>query len=212
MLNINLQGEEVLLLAERALFWTAQKTLIISDLHWGKVGHFRKHGIAMPANTQHHDENRLAQLVKEHKAERLIITGDLFHSRQNNEVDVFSHWRKMHSELHIDLVAGNHDILPEEKYGSWNITLHKENLWLEPFLFTHEIPQHCTQYCIHGHVHPAVRLTGKGNQAIKLDCFCEDEDRLILPAFGQFTGNKLMHIPDHRHIYVIAEDKVMQWK
>jgi DNA ligase-associated metallophosphoesterase len=212
MLSITLQGEQITLLAERALLWPAQKTLIVSDLHWGKAGHFRKHGIAVPVKTQEQDEIRLSKLVHEHDVERLIVAGDLFHSKQNNEVDGFSHWRKSHSGLRIDLVIGNHDILPEEKYLSWDIHLHKDCLQLDPFHIMHDIPESCEQFCIHGHVHPAVRLTGKGNQALKLDCFCEDGERFILPSFGQFTGNKLMNVAEHKHIYVIADDKVMQWK
>lgn len=212
MLEITLEGEQITLLPERALLWAAQKTLVVSDLHWGKTGHFRKHGIAVPITTQQQDEIRLAKLVKEHGVERLVIAGDLFHSKQNKEVDIFSHWREMHPDLDIDLVIGNHDILKPEKYQSWNIRTHKESLLLAPFLITHDIPENCDRFCIHGHVHPAVRLTGKGNQAIKLDCFCEDNDRIILPAFGLFTGNHLLHIPDHKHIYIIVDDKVMQWK
>ena len=52
MLNINLKGEAITLLAERGLLWPVQKALIVADLHWGKAGHFRKHGIAVPAKTQ----------------------------------------------------------------------------------------------------------------------------------------------------------------
>lgn len=211
MLEITLKGEQLTLLPERALLWPAQKTLIVADLHWGKSGHFRKHGIAIPANTQQQDEIRLAKIIREHGVERLVVAGDMFHSKQNKEVDIFSHWRNNHRSLHIDLITGNHDILPKEKYGAWDMSQHEE-LHLGPFVVMHDIPEDCDTFCIHGHVHPAVKLHGKGNQTIKLCCFAEDEHRFILPAFGQFTGTHSLHIPDYEHIYVIVEDKVMQWK
>ncbi len=211
MLHIILQGEELVLLPQRALLWPAQKTLLVADLHWGKSGHFRKHGIAIPANAHRQDELKLAALIREHNVERLIVAGDMFHSRQNNEVDGFAHWRNSHAALHIDLVTGNHDILPAEKYTEWNMTRH-DSLQLGPFMVMHDAPATCEQFCIHGHIHPAVRLHGKGNQSLKLCCFAQDARRLILPAFGQFTGTHSLHIPDYEHIYVIAEDKVMQWK
>jgi DNA ligase-associated metallophosphoesterase len=211
MLDITLKGEQLTLLPERALLWPSQKTLIVADLHWGKSGHFRKHGIAIPASAQQQDEIKLARIIKEHNVERLVVAGDLFHSKQNNEVDVFTHWRSSHESLHIDLVTGNHDILPKEKYEAWNMTQAK-SMQLGPFLIEHDIPKDCDTFCIHGHVHPAVRLTGKGNQAIKLCCFAEDDRRFILPAFGQFTGTHTLNTADYKHIYVIAEDKVMKWK
>lgn len=212
MLDIILRGEQLKLLAEKAVLWPAQKTLIVSDLHWGKSGHFRKHGIAIPANSQQQDELRLASIIKKHEVERLIIAGDLFHSRHNNEVEIFSYWRQAHQSLHIDLVAGNHDILPTEKYTSWQMELHKSGMYIGPFAIMHDIPDSCEHFCIHGHVHPAVRITGRGNQALKLSCFCEDEERFILPAFGNFTGTHLLHPDEHKHIYVIAEQNVIRWK
>src|ERR1044071_1772764 len=176
MLDIVLQGESVKLLAERALYWPAQKMLIVADLHWGKSAHFRKHGIAIPGSTQTRDEVKLARLVREYSAERLVIAGDMFHSRHNAEVDIFTHWRNAHQSLHIDLVPGNHDILPKEMYTGWNLQLH-DQLKTSPFLIVHDAPADCTDFCIHGHVHPAIRISRRGHNSIKLCCFCEDENR-----------------------------------
>src|SRR5690606_25306645 len=129
MLEISLQGERVQLLAEKAMYWPAQHTLIVADLHWGKSAHFRKHGIAITGNTQSADEMRLAKLVRELKVERLIVAGDLFHSVQNRETDLFAHWRQAHAALHIDLVIGNHDILSSQQYADWQVTAHQVGLY-----------------------------------------------------------------------------------
>lgn len=211
MLKIVLQGEEVLLLPQKAVFWIAEKTLIVSDLHWGKTAHFRKHGIAIPLQTQHNDEVRLAKLVDEHKAERLIIAGDLFHSRENNEVDNFSHWRNAHKQLAIDLVLGNHDILPEEKYSGNNVSVHNEILDTGPFIITHDEIADPRKFYIHGHVHPAFAVSGKGRSKIKLPCYGVNEQKMVLPSFGSFTGTHKISTSDYEHIYVIAEDEVIQW-
>lgn len=212
MLDIVLQGEQVKLLAERALLWPSQKTLIVSDLHWGKGAHFRKNGIAIPMHAQQQDETRLASLISQHHIERLIIAGDLFHSKHNNEVESFTHWRSTHGSLHIDFVTGNHDILPAEKYQNWNMDLHTEGLHTGPFYIAHDVPETCDTFCIHGHLHPAIRIIRRGHNTIKLNCFCEDTHRLILPAFGQFTGNYVLEPEAHKHIYVIAETQVLKWK
>lgn len=211
MLGIELQDEELDLLPERALLWPEQKTLIVADLHWGKSAHFRKHGIAIPTATQTQDEVKLAKLINDHKIERLVIAGDMFHSKHNNEVEIFTHWRNSHSSLHIDLVTGNHDILPEEKYSNWQLQVHNSGLHIGPFYIAHDAPESCTEFCIHGHVHPAIHISRRGHNTIKLSCFCEDDDRLILPAFGQFTGNYIIDPAEHKHVYVIADKTVMKW-
>jgi len=211
MLPVEILGEQLLLLPEKAVYWPAQKALLVADLHWGKSAHFRKHGIAIPGSTQTQDEIRLATLVNTHKAERLIIAGDLFHSRQNAETDLFTHWRNAHTQLHIDFVAGNHDILPHTFYTENQLTLHPAGLQTGPFLIAHDVPPICHSFCIHGHIHPAIRISGKGHSHIKLDCFCIDEHRMILPSFGNFTGNHLLHPAEHKAIYIIAGEEVMKW-
>lgn len=211
MLPIHIQEEELYLLPEKAVYWPAQKALLVADLHWGKSGHFRKHGIAIPGSTQTQDEIRLANLIATHKAERLIIAGDMFHSLQNAETDLFTHWRKAHAQLHIDFITGNHDILPQTFYRDNGLTIYPEALQLGPFHITHDMPATCNTFCIHGHIHPAIRISGKGRSNIRLHCFCLDHDRLILPAFGNFTGNHTIEPAPRRHIYIIAGNEVIKW-
>lgn len=212
MLQIELQGETICLLPEKAIYWLAQKAIIVADLHWGKTGHFRKHGIAIPVNTQVNDEIRLAGIIQQYKAERLIVAGDLFHSVHNNEVESFGHWRDSHPDLQIDLVIGNHDILDSSLYTKWNIALHQEILNIGPFTISHDNIETADGFVLHGHVHPSVKLVQNRHMGIKLPCFCQTAGKMLLPAFGDFTGSKLQEIEAHQHIYVITETEVIQWK
>jgi len=213
MLHIELKGEKMALLPERAVWWEKEKTLIVADLHWGKSAHFRKNGIAIPTQTQANDELRLAKILREQHAERLIIAGDLFHSRSNEQVEVFSHFRQHHQSLHIDLVIGNHDILKDEQYEHFRLTQHKECLNLAPFCIAHD-QLNSDHFVLHGHLHPALKIKSKGyNQpALKLCCFAQDNQRMILPAFGKFTGTYLLEPGDFEHLYLVAETSVIQWK
>jgi len=214
MLEVEIRGEQLSLLAEKAIWWEKAKTLVVADLHWGKSAHFRKHGIAIPLESQSHDELRLAKLIREYKAERLIIAGDMFHSKTNSQVEVFSHFRNSHKEVRIDLVIGNHDILKEEQYTGWNLAQHKECFVEGPFCFAHDMREDEEHFVIHGHVHPAIRIKSRGSNQpmLKLCCFAEQKNQMILPAFGQFTGTHIIEAIEFRHVYVIAEDKVMAWK
>lgn len=210
MLSINLQGEEILLLPERAMYWTRKKIMIVADLHWGKTGHFRKNGIAIPVNTQHNDEIRLSALIKKHNVDRLIVAGDFFHSKQNKETESFKHWRDNHRELQIELVAGNHDILPAEQYAINNIIVHDNTLILDPFIISHDYLK-SENLCIHGHVHPSFSIRQNGQRSITLSCFCKKEDSFILPAFGSFTGTHKINDQQNKNIYIIADELVTEW-
>lgn len=211
MLEITIEEERLILLPEKALYWPAQKAIIVADMHWGKTAHFRKHGIAIPLKAQHNDEKRLSELVRKHNAERLIIAGDMFHSKANNETENFTHWRKAHESLEVELVIGNHDILPREAYSKFNIIVHKDLLEQGPFTIIHDTPEVENGFYIHGHVHPAFATGGKGHRKLTLPCFAQSERRLILPAFGSFTGKHKLSKKDFKHIYVIADTEVIQW-
>ena len=117
-----------LLTAGRCIIWEEEKALILSDLHFGKTGHFRKNGIAVPQTIFKEDIQRLTAQVQYFKAEQLIIVGDLFHSHANKEMEVFLRWRNDFAQLNIKLVIGNHDILPDTWYAKANINCIKDQL------------------------------------------------------------------------------------
>lgn len=211
-MEITLQGESITLLPQRAVYWQRAEAIIIADVHWGKTAHFRKNGIAIPANTHDQDAKNLSDLVNEHQPKRLIIAGDLFHSKHNNEVDSFAHWREQYPDLSVELVKGNHDILPDEVYESLNITIHKHTLELSPFTIIHDAPEQLTDsYYIHGHVHPSVKVAQR-RMAIKLDCFAVNKHSMILPAFGRFTGRHQLKASEYKDLYIIAEKEIIRWR
>ena len=78
-----LKENNFLLSSQRCLFWIEQKILIVTDLHLGKSGHFRKNGIAIPQTIFKEDIQRLFDQITFYKPTQLIIVGDLFHSVAN---------------------------------------------------------------------------------------------------------------------------------
>ncbi len=212
MLEIDLAGERVGLLVERGLLWPAQKTLVLADVHWGKAGHFRKHGIGLPAKAQQGDEVRLAGLVRTHCVERLIVAGDLFHSADNAEVETFTHWRGQHTTLHIDFVMGNHDILPAERYAGWDFHTHRTTLEAGPFTIAHDDIPDPRGFLLHGHLHPGVKIHGLGGKAIGRPCFAVDARRMILPAFGRFTGCMWHNAAHFDQLYAVGDEEVVRLK
>ena len=84
---------------QRVIYWEAQESLILSDLHIGKAAHFQKSGIPIPSSVLTTDLERLAHLIHHFNAKQLIIVGDLFHASYNKDLDVFKTWLGNFSDL-----------------------------------------------------------------------------------------------------------------
>lgn len=212
-----LREQTLWLSPERCILWEEENTLIVADLHLGKSGHFRKEGIGIPQSIYKADLQRLMAQLYLYKAERLIIAGDFTHSTANKELDLFLKWRKDFSLLHIDLVKGNHDILADNWYDSAGIHVHELKLAAGPFLFLHDkkAEKDLTEeekkfYRFTGHLHPAIRLKGKGKQSLRFPCFCFSKETAVLPAFSRFTGGFLIEPVKDDHVFALVEDGIMQ--
>lgn len=207
-MEFDILEQRLTLLPEKAIFWQNRDVLILADVHLGKAGHFRKSGIPVSDLVHSRDIYIIEKLINLLQPQEVIFLGDLFHSEHNQGWDVFKRWIKSKAPLRFRLILGNHDImLPKDHYAS-NLTLCEE-LELDPFCLTH-IPQETSLYNIAGHVHPAVRLSGKGRQSLKLPCFWFSQKGAVLPAFGQFTGTAKIPIKKEDSLFVIAEGKVFK--
>jgi DNA ligase-associated metallophosphoesterase len=205
-----LRGQNLWLSGERALFWEEEKTLIVSDLHFGKTGHFRKSGIAVPQSVYKEDLQRLMSLLRHFNPEQLMVVGDFFHSHANTELDWFKKWRDDLSTLRITLVRGNHDILKDAWYRDTAIDVIEPELLLPPFLFTHD---RCVDnrefYTFCGHIHPGVLVHGLGRQSLRFPCFYFGEHHCILPAFSRFTGMALIDPAPHESVFAVVDNQLI---
>ncbi len=204
--SYKVKAQQLWLSGERALYWEEEKALVVSDLHFGKTGHFRKSGIAVPQSVYKEDLQRLVSLLHYFRPQQLIVVGDFFHSHANIELDWFRRWREDFSEVKITLVKGNHDILHERWYADTGIDVVEPELITGPFLFTHE-PSVARPdvYIFSGHIHPGVVLRGAGRQSLRFPCFYFGPDCCILPAFSKFTGTVAVAKEPGSVTYAIAD-------
>ena len=200
--------------ADRAVFWEEQNALILADLHFGKTGHFRKAGIGVPQTIFKEDLQRLIALIQFFKAEQLIVVGDMFHSKSNNEHNLFERWRKDLSSLEVHLIKGNHDILKQEWYEQAGILTYPQQLTIGGFSFLHDadvksIPlQNTFMFC--GHLHPGITVRNTARQSLHFPCFHFGADCCTLPAFSKFTGVTNIKRKTTDKVFAIVEDQVMQ--
>lgn len=206
-----LHDQKLWLSAQRSIFWEEEKALIVSDLHFGKTGHFRKSGIAVPQTVYKEDLQRLIDLLNYFKPQQLIVVGDFFHSHANTELDLFKRWRADFSSLKVVLVRGNHDILKNQWYADADIEVIEGELQIGPFLFTHDKCEDREDvYTFCGHIHPGILLHGLGKQSLRFPCFYFAKHHCVLPAFSKFTGAVGMETSSARAIYAIVENKLMK--
>jgi DNA ligase-associated metallophosphoesterase len=201
----------------RCIFWEEEKALILSDLHFGKSGHFRKSGIGIPQSIYKEDLQTLFAQIQFFKPGTLLIVGDMFHSRANKEIDFFIKWRNDIPSINIHLIKGNHDVLSNKFYEEANIKVAKTKLSVKNFCFTHDIETNCEDddfqnivFTFSGHVHPGILLSGIGKQALRFPCFYFSKDYAILPAFSRFTGlSKIKPKPTDK-VFVLADNKIVK--
>ncbi len=209
----NLLNQQLLLLPQKAIYWKQEKTLIAADVHLGKVGHFRKAGIAVPRDMEQDDLAVLSDLIQEHRPQKIIFLGDLFHSDLNADWEWFVLWRRNFPKLQMLLIKGNHDIIHDKHYTALNVALHKQ-LLIGPFLMLHhplneEKLEKAQGYVFCGHIHPGVSLSGRARQHITLPCFAFGDKQLIMPSFGKFTGKVAMRHAENDRIFGVLKDKVI---
>jgi uncharacterized protein len=197
--------------AQRSIFWEEQKALIVSDLHFGKTGHFRKSGIAVPQSVYKEDLQRLVNLLHYFQPQQLIVVGDFFHSHANTELEWFKKWREDFNHINITLVKGNHDILHDSWYQKAGIELEGDRLHIGPFLFTHDrCDDEEEAYTFCGHIHPAVMISGMGRQSLRFPCFYFAKDHCVLPAFSKFTGAVSMDVGEAKAVYAVVENALIK--
>jgi DNA ligase-associated metallophosphoesterase len=205
------QGEKIELLPDRAIFWAKQNTLYIADTHFGKAATFRKAGIPVSEHTTEEDLQRLEQLLQSTQAERLVILGDFLHARAGRTEPVRTllfHWKEKFRSLAIILIRGNHDLQSGDPWPELGIECLPDPT-VEPNWDLRHLPQEskCRPF-LAGHIHPGYRIQGKGRDTLRCPCWVVGPTRIILPAFGSFTGLKNVRLFEKEKAYLTNGEEI----
>lgn len=210
-LAVALAGTELWLLPDKAVYWPAERALLVADLHLGKAAAFRRLGQPVPQGTTEANLQRLDQLLARHDCRRLIVLGDFLHARESLAPALLARlqaWRRAHPALEITLIRGNHDRHAGDPPPALDIAVVDEPLLLGPFALRHEPLAYPGRHVLAGHLHPVFRLRGRGRQQLRLPCFCLGSQVSLLPAFGAFTGGLEIEAAAERRIYLAADGAV----
>jgi DNA ligase-associated metallophosphoesterase len=177
-----------------ALYWPEEGLLVVADLHLEKGSAFAVRGVLMPPYDTASTLERLAGLLARYAARLVVALGDNFHDG-GGPARLAGTDRARLAELQRGRdwmwIAGNHDPNPSEGIGG----VFARSLALGPLSFRHE-PAAAQGHGgitgessgeIAGHLHPSARIHQRG-RTLTRKCFATDGTRLVMPAFGAYTG------------------------
>ena len=179
--TFTLNGTTLTALPSGALYWPAQNLLAVSDLHFGKSERLaRRGGTLLPPFDTRETLSRLDADITATNPASVICLGDSFDDLDaaNALQDADHLWlTKLMAGRNWTWVEGNHDPGPINLGGT-----HRAETTLGPLTFRH-IADPAQAGEISGHYHPKARIAGQSRA-----CFLLDETRLIMPAYGAYTG------------------------
>jgi len=184
--ELRLRGAAVAALPDGALWIGEAKTLVVSDLHLEKGSAFALRGQMLPPYDTHAALLKLTGLVMQLQPDTIVSLGDSFHDRAGPaRIDARDRelLRLLMSRCDWVWVEGNHDGKSAETLGG----AARDALHIGPLILRHEPTQGAAPGEIAGHLHPCARVGGRG-ASVRRRCFATDGARLVMPAFGAFTG------------------------
>ncbi len=180
---LSLAGVDLTALPSGGLWWAAERLLCVSDLHLGKSERLaRRGGALLPPYETAATLDRLDALIDGLKPRTLVCLGDSFDDRAAAEALDEAHRMRiarMQAGRRWIWIEGNHDPGPVDLGGA-----HRDELRLGPLTFRH-IAAPAADGEISGHYHPKCGLARSGQVR---PAFLVDTARIILPAFGAYTG------------------------
>ena len=168
-----------------ALFWRAESTLLVADLHLEKFASFAKKGQMLPPYDTGLTLKRLEKDLALTKAERVVSLGDSFHRDEGTTTLLDADRLRLMALLgksHWTWLSGNHDPSPHALGGVCVDRLEHRGVTL-----IHE-PKRGQRSTIAGHLHPAATVVANGH-GTRRPCFVHDGNILLLPAYGAGTGS-----------------------
>ena len=184
---VTLAGEAAVLDLSGALWLPAHGTLVVSDLHLEKGSSFAvRSGQFLPPYDTRETLANLHEAIVRHDPARVVALGDSFHDARGPE-RMEPGDRAMVAALQAGRdwvwISGNHDAAVSEGVGG----RYAEALTLGALTLRHEPTAGPAPGEVAGHLHPCGKVAMRG-RAVRRRCFVSDGTRLVMPAFGAFTG------------------------
>jgi DNA ligase-associated metallophosphoesterase len=206
-------GQRLALLPEKAALLPDRRTLLIADAHIGKAVSFRRLGVPVPHGTTAATLEAVSSLARLHAASRVVFLGDFLHSERSHArstMETVSAWRERHGDLELTLVRGNHDDRAGDPPPHLGIEAVDEPLALDGLRLCHHPRPRADGYVLAGHLHPCIQVGGRPFDHLRLPCFWFGQTVGVLPAFGAFTGMHPIRPAASDRVFAVADAHVTE--
>lgn len=186
MVPLSFANHQFFASSEGALHWPAQKALLVADLHLEKASWFATGGQLLPPYDSLATLQALSHEIDRTEACRLYCLGDSFHDRFGCDRlagDARALLTDLTSRIEWIWIVGNHDAGFADHCGGRI----EEECDIAGIILRHEALEHDERPEMSGHYHPKFRLSLRG-RSVSRRCFVASPTKLILPAYGAFTG------------------------
>lgn len=212
-MKITVHKHDFILTPEKVLIWPSKSLLAVADLHLGREATFQKRGLWLPSGSEKSDIEKLLQSVERHKIQKIVLLGDILHSKAGAMPEVFEQlaWLKGSSDVELFPVGGNHD---RRLAQNWDLYFPespmKDEFEFDNFIFAHEPPlktrSNFFYWC--GHLHPRIDLR-RGSEKIRLPAYIIEKKLGVLPAFSSLAAGYSIESKPGRARYACLDDKVI---
>ena len=201
-------NELMIIDARGVLFWPAEQMMIVSDLHLEKGSSFAARGRGfVPPYDSRVSLTLLSECARDWEPKRILSLGDSFHDADGagrlDDRALLLLKELMFSREWV-WISGNHDPSPPKDLGG----MFASQLMLGQLNFVHEPRETFTIGEIAGHLHPCAKIRRRG-KSVRRRCLVGDGYRLILPAFGAFTGG--LNIRDQAYDGLFSQSDLRAW-
>lgn len=185
--TIAIAGERVVCDPRGVLYMPDMELLVVSDLHLEKGSSLARRGTLLPPYDTAATLHRLHAVIADYAPKRVISLGDSFHDGEGASrlPEIF----RVRLEVLMEdrdwyWVAGNHDPRPPDGVSGRTV----QEIAIGGLTFRHEPSAHPVEGEIAGHLHPCARVVQRG-RSVRRRCFASDGGRVVMPAFGAYTGS-----------------------
>lgn len=202
-------GKPMQLVGGRALYWPDEGALLVADLHLEKASWYAQRGQMLPPYDSRATLEALADCIKATGARRVITLGDNFHD-DAGALRLDPYCKGMLEGLirahDFVWITGNHDEHMARNFGG----AVADELELGGIMLRHAAQPGENRSELSGHYHPKLRLNVKKRHiarpcAVRARGLTGGAERMILPAFGAYTGGMDAAAPEIRAALQPAE-------
>ncbi len=186
--------------ASGGLWWPERRLLAVADLHLEKASAYAARGGAfLPPYDTRATIDALERLIRRHRPTTVIALGDSFHDRGARlrlaEADT-ARLRRVTDGIDWIWIAGNHDPEPPLDLGGRMAA----EVTVGALTFRHAPAAESAAGEVCGHLHPKASVAVRA-RLVTARCFVTDGRRMVLPAFGAFTGGLDVHDEAFRAVF-----------